>query len=51
MLLLAQETESQRGRKSATINLTLIWLSGAITNSGVPTTCPGIFGSGNNVFE
>ena len=36
---------------SASINLTLIWLNGAITNSGVPTTCSGILGSGNNAFE
>ena len=46
MLLLAQEMESQRASMSASINLTLIWLNGAITNSGVPTICSVILDSG-----
>lgn len=46
MLLLAQEMESQRATMSASINLILMWLNGAITNSGLHITCSGIFSSG-----
>lgn len=46
VLLLAQEMESQRASMSASINPTLIWLNGAIINSGVPTICSGILDFG-----